>query len=266
MTTTTERPAPPLTDCPLTEPHTTGSLEDHWAGCRCPKTVSVHRIRLDMDARRKYATAMGRYTPDRVVDAAETVAYLKKLWKAGYLPVRIAEATGVPEDTMRSIFRSGRTKIRQSTATAILGYVPDPAHIARAGHVNALPTVRRLRALTALGHNCMSIAHLAPVPAGKDPVKYRRARAHLLKRLRHGDYKTTNPTAEADTAAAYEALWNREPDRSTRAQNAAATNAVRIARANGWLPPMYWDDDRLADPSYTPRIPFDSRYGDTPNG
>ena len=54
-----------------------------------------------------------------------------------------------------------------------------------------------------------------------------------------------------DVATLYERLWNTRPPRATEGQRAAADAARAYAAAQGWLPPLAWDDIDT-DPTPTP--------------
>lgn len=242
--------------------HRHGTTDAHSEGCRCPDTLAVHDFRMAKKRRRHRQQQLGLYTPDVLIDAGEVRAHIKKLVKAKNRPERIAEIAGVSLSGLNKI-RSGTGKVRTSTAERILAFQGDIAASVRAGDVPALATTRRLQALAALGHTAVAIAEYATVPADtKDRASYLRSRASLLKRIRSGEHKGTDPQIEADVIRAYDALWNAAPDRSHKNRAAGSTLMAKRAAQMGWLPPMYLDDDRMGDPSYKPRIPYLTRHND----
>jgi hypothetical protein len=93
--------------------------------------------------------------------------------------------------------------------------------------------VRRARALVARGWTPQAIEHAAGVPA-------RECRKALENRIRL--------SAEAATriAAAYEQLWDRQP------QDSPPDAADYADRARRWAPPMAWDDDVIDLPQGRP--------------
>lgn len=249
-----------MTQCHRPAGHRTGSTDTYAEGCRCPDSLAAHEFRLAKNRRRYRQINQGTYTPDSSVDPEPVRAHLRRLLRRGHLVTGIAAATGVAPRTVLSVLYDGRESCRNSTAEALLAFKGDPVAAVYSDNVPALATQRRLRALAAIGHTVPAVAALAPVPAGQDPAGWAKARASTLNRIRHGDHTGTSPTIEADTAAAYDALWNQPPDRSSRGQRAAVTALMRRAASEGWLPPMYLDDDRMADPSYRPRIPYNARH------
>lgn len=238
--------------CDLTEPHRTGSTDAYSAGCRCPDSLHAHDFRLAKNRRRYRQINDGTYTPDSSVDREPARQHLRQLQEDGHLITSISASTGIAVRTLLSVLHSKRPRCRSSTAETILAFTGDPVAGVYADNVPALATMRRLRALARIGHTVPAVAALAPVPEGKEPAAWAKSRASTLNRIRHGDHTGTSATIDADTASAYDALWNQPPDRSSRGQRAVVTALMRRAEAEGWLPPMAWDDDRMHDPTYTP--------------
>jgi hypothetical protein len=58
-----------------------------------------------------------------------------------------------------------------------------------------------------------------------------------------------------DVATLDERLWNTRPPRATEEQRAAADAAQAHAAAQGWLPPLAWDDIDPTPAAPTPQLP-----------
>ena len=96
--------------------------------------------------------------------------------------------------------------------------------------VDATGTRRRLHALMATG---WSYEHLADRLGVTPPAVRQWCNREQVK-----------PSTVATVRALYEELW-RVPGPSEHARRRAA--------ARGYLPPLWWDDDRIDDPAYDPR-------------
>lgn len=107
--------------------------------------------------------------------------------------------------------------------------------------VSAIGTRRRIQALACLGWSNAEVARRA----GMHPEH--------LPRLVHEVDTITRRTAER-IAKVYDALCMQLPVAETRHQKQAITNAKNRAARHGWLPPLAWDDDRIDDPTYRPRM------------
>lgn len=96
--------------------------------------------------------------------------------------------------------------------------------------IDATGTHRRLQALTAIGWTDEALAAQLGVTRG------------ALYQLRQRS-KVYRPT-ERRVSALYNRLW----------QTPGPSSAARTRAADaGWLPPLWWDDARIDDPTYDPR-------------
>ncbi len=96
--------------------------------------------------------------------------------------------------------------------------------------IPALGTLRRLRALVALGHTFTRIAQALEIS---------QQGAHYLT-TRERDYVRATTAAKVD--ALYEAWSMALPPSGTTADRKGATYARTVATKRGWLPPLAWDD------------------------
>lgn len=94
-------------------------------------------------------------------------------------------------------------------------------------------TRRRLHALTAVGWSAHALAERLGVTQG--------VVAALSTRT-----KRVHPSTAAAVRRLYDDLWDQTPPA------AGSERARRYAAAQGWPPPMAWDDDDLDDPAATP--------------
>lgn len=106
------------------------------------------------------------------------------------------------------------------------------AQLGRPRRVDATGTRRRIQALCAAGWPMDEIGARIGV-AGRDAV-------FLLTRRRWA-YRST----AARVAAVYEQLAD-TPGPSKRSST--------LARSRGWLPPLWWDDDTIDDPTFLPPV------------
>lgn len=155
----------------------------------------------------------------RRTDATQTRHHIERLLAAGWTKAQIARAAGVAHRTVGAVV-GGVANISKRTALAILsvqiGPAPDDAR-----DVDATGTVRRLRALVAIG---WPIAHLA-----KRLGMYDTAVGNIAR----GELAQVRATTAENVAALYRELC-RLPGPSQRA---------RIdARKKGWHGPLAWDD------------------------
>ena len=153
-----------------------------------------------------------------------------------WLPGRLdAAADATLAEHSRGDTRETR-RVRPDTATRILGIGMNDASRAPHSRVDATGTRRRLHALIAIGWP----GELLAAQLGRRP--------NSLHRSMTGESVTAR-TAH-DVATLYERLWSTRPPRGTRDQRAAAA-ARAHASAQGWLPPLAWDDIDT-DPTPTP--------------
>ena len=160
------------------------------------------------------------------VPAPPVAAHLHPLLDAGWSRARIAERAGVDRRTVHGLLKAERPSLRHRTAQRLLALHPgrtDPK-------VPAVGSMRRLRALARLGWPLTASA------AGAG-ISHPYARDIAAGRVR----RVSRPVADA-IAAMFDARSMRPgpmPRVATR------------AKANGWAPPMAWDD--IDDPAQRPR-------------
>lgn len=225
MTTTAERGT-----CVARKPGLVGHKID---GCRCQE---CHQANLDYENMRRRKLAYGQWQP--FVSAQPVRDHIVALRAAGAGTRRIAHLAGVSLPTINSIVwgskrRGLRQKIRTETAEAILAVQTDVTSVSPLGMVDATGTRRRIEALGALG---WSLAHLArELGCRQETIRPVAMRARVRK----------------ETAAAVGALYDRMLWVVPPA-NQVTTRCRNYAKAQGWAPPLAWDD--IDDPGDKPSV------------
>lgn len=104
--------------------------------------------------------------------------------------------------------------------------------------LDAAGTVRRLQALAFNGWPMAALGRRLGV-----------SRQSLRQTLRYT--RVSRATAET-VRALYDELWDQAPPQGDKFERRAATMTRNQARANGWVPPLAWDEDAIDDPAATP--------------
>lgn len=211
--------------------------------CRCRACRDANTAAA---AERNRAKLYGRW--DALVDATPAREHLQSLMAQGMGPKRIVEVSGIGHGSISAILygkpmrdpkqaRPPRKRISRDLHERIMAVRLDLAPSVR---VDSIGTVRRLRALVAIGWSQSKLARRL----GMHPANFG---AMLRARQVH------QRTAQA-VKALYEELWDQPPPTGTGYERAAAARAKAYAAEHGWPPPMAWDDDRIDDrTARTPR-------------
>lgn len=197
--------------------------------CRCTSCTAANTAASRSVTRKRI---YGRWQP--YVDAGPVRKHIAALRAAGIGVERIAQLAGLSVSHIRELAQHGRgdtagtQRVRPSTAMRVLRIGLGDASRAPSSRVNASGTRRRLQALVAIGWSAgLLAAHL-----GRRP--------NSLCRSMAGESVTAR-TAQ-DVAILYERLWNTPPPQMTNEQRVAANAARAHAAAQGWLPPLAWDN------------------------
>ncbi|WP_217235418.1 hypothetical protein [Streptomyces sp. AC555_RSS877] len=172
----------------------------------------------------------------RRTDATQTRHHIERLLAAGWTQAQIARAAGLAHHLISDV-RRGKQIISNNTAYAVLS-VPIGTPPADTRDVNATGTMRRLRALVAIG---WPIDQLAP-QLGIFPT--------ALGNITRGELANVRATT-ADTVALHYQHLIRRPGPSNRSRI--------LARKKGWHGPAAWDDN-IDDPNAQPEecAPFEA--------
>lgn len=212
----------------------TACYHSHHCRCDgCKKAKSVYA------KRNKFAAANGHRV---LIDPRRTQAHIARLVDGGLSLRQIERLSGVAAGRMPNILAA--RGIQRRTAAAILAVPLDSTP--PMGHVPAIGTIRRLRALQALG---WSITKLATLLGRRD----RSLRNTLTLAEVHVD--THRAVVEL-----YESMWDRRPPEDTADQRRQVARARNYAVRNGWAPPAAWDEDGphgIDNPDATPACPTD---------
>lgn len=195
-------------------------------GCPCRLCRNAENA---YDKRRRYLNETGR---TRMVDAAPVQAHLQDLFAdhAGW--VQLAAATGVSSSTIGAILHGKRREITRRVATLLLAVSAADVQPPNRS-TPALGSIRRGRALIALGHRFKDIAETSPLDLAT--VRY----------VINGNPVTISARTANGMNIAYRALAGR-PGTSER--------SLRRARRDGWASPAAWDDDAIDDPTAKPNL------------
>ncbi len=175
-----------------------------------------------------------------MVDAGPVRAHLLALRAAGIGNRRIGELSGVSRSALQKMSRNRpgtedplRSNVWRSTANRILAI---PLEVDNRGYgvrIDSTGSLRRLRALQAIGWTQTEIAHRI---------------GWTLQNLNR--YFISNPAMiNRGTAVTIAKLFNELqliPGPSERSR--------RHARKHGWAPPLAWDEDTIDDPAAKPDI------------
>jgi hypothetical protein len=211
--------------------------------CRCTDCTAANTA-VSRTANRE--RIYGRWHP--YVDAGPVREHIAALRAAGIGVERIAALAGLSVSHIRQLTEHGRgdsrgtKRVRPNTATRILAISIDDNNRAPRSRVDATGTRRRLQALIANGWP----TELLAAELGRRPTSLYRS--------------MTGPSVTARTAqdvtTLYSRLENARPPRATGEQRAAAEAAQAHAAAQGWLPPLAWDNiDTDMTPPSTPEVP-----------
>lgn len=211
--------------------------------CRCTPCTVAQSV---YNSQRLRQQAYGRW--DNLVDPEPARVHVRALMAQGMGLKRIIAISRVSSGQLFKLLygkpgpdgtRHPSRRIRRETEAKILAV---QLNLADGARVLSLGAVRRVQALVALGWSQSKIAtRLGILPANFTTIAHGR-RAEL--------------TVATDKAirGLYEEWSMRLPPADEWHDKSAASRARAHARANGWLPPLAWDDDRLDDPTYQPTV------------
>lgn len=188
--------------------------------CNCEPCTTAHRA---AKKRERVNRQLGRL-PLR--DASQARAKLNELHQTmGWND--IATAINGSSSHLRDIAFGRVTSIKQATHAKIMAVTPEPTG---GQYVDATGSIRRVRALHAIGHTAIAIAHASDTnksrifPLLEGHPRLRRALAVRIEE-------------------AYASL-SRQTGNNARARNRS--------RRESWAPPGAWDDDQIDDPDAHP--------------
>lgn len=195
--------------------------------CYCEPCVTVKR---KVRKRSKVNRELGRSAFTTIDAARAHIAVLHQTmsWSS------LTKASGIDNRALTLIYAGRRTKITRITEAKILAVQP-PQSVDLWVYVDSTGTVRRLRALMAIGHSGRAISEAV-----------RTGEAQIHKAAGSGQAYVRRHFA-ARVEAAYKQMAFKPPavDRFT-------TKSRNIAAAKGWHGPLAWDDATIDDPAAQP--------------
>lgn len=204
--------------------------------CRCdPCSLAKRR------ASKRTAHLAGR----QYTDPAPARTRVLELLGAGMPFGQIEALTGVNRTGLRYLIgdiagRQRASRVRVTTAAAILAVHPT-AHDSRAsGLCDPTGTVRRLQALMAIGwpiRRLAQVSRISNLPA---------------IRIEAGAGRPVRASTRAAVRTLYDELWDVDP-RTRGVDQRRWTLTRKRAALQGWPPPAAWDDDSIDDPSALPQ-------------
>lgn len=205
-------------------------------GCRCWPCVHATTA---YNQNRERQRAYGR-DGEKWVDADVVRAYIRSLTDAGMGLKRIVAAAGVSSGTFVKLVygvqgKPQTVRVRRETAERLLAV---RLELADGASVPSLGSVRRLRALVALGWSQAKLAERLGMSGANFGTMMRQQAVTVRK--------------DREIRALYDELALTLPPETNQRERIAASRARRHAKSHGWLPPLAWDDDRLDDPDYEP--------------
>jgi plasmid maintenance system antidote protein VapI len=210
--------------------------------CRCDDCREGHR-RSAYNLRR--AKLYGRYRPPEMVAAQPVRDHVRQLNKFGIGVDRVASIAHVTEAGIRNLVygRTGKgdpgrrrppEQVGAELARRILAVRPETRHLAANAVVPARGVQRRLQALICLGWSQRKLAaHLDMAPAQFGKLLHRTPGVTKRMHERVSDL--------------FDDLWDKKPPTAGRYELNAHNRARNLALANGWVPPLAWDDIDLDD-------------------
>lgn len=206
-----------------------GTVSRYKAGCRCPECAEAN-TEYQREYKRRRRT--GRPTTN-LVDAAPVRAHVRALMAAGMTRQEIAARANATDPLRHLLYGKPSQgypparRINAITARRILAIPVPDGPVASWGRVDGDGPRRRVQALAAIGWPMAWQAE----QVGMHPK--------MLQRFVRGRSRISAVYA-ARIRDLYDRYWDRGPEPS-RYVSVART----VARRNGWLPPMAWDDDLI---------------------
>lgn len=168
------------------------------------------------------------------------IDHLLRLQRAGLSVACVSRCSGISSYAIHLILARKRERVRASTADAIVSVQMSDVFRSEDGdNVPSVGTVRRLRALHAIGYSGMDLA----AEMGFSAVTVR----DLLTGAK--------PLVRASTARRVTEVFA-SLEVHSRPRSRPAVRAINRAARLGWAVPFAWDLDSIDDPAARPRVPM----------
>lgn len=210
--------------CPPGHPHAETTMCYRAHRCRCASC----RARRATDSRAQSQRV--RTGEAQVFMPPESVIpHVRELMRNGWRYADIAKVSGVAVPTIQRIMVGRTRRVEQETALALLGTTPNMRHrIVGKDSVDATGTIRRLRALAALGWSFPTLS-----------ARLGRTRGYVANLV---SQRFVTVHTRDMVANLYDELWDQLPQPVTPTERAVAKRQREHAQAMGWSPPLAWDD------------------------
>ncbi|MFH8926346.1 hypothetical protein ACH4D4_04755 [Streptomyces pristinaespiralis] len=168
----------------------------------------------------------------RRVNAQSAANHVHTLLELGWNQAQISRRAGIAHRVIGSLKNGTYATISRATEQAVLS-VPAGPPPADSPDTDATGTIRRIRALIAIGYPGAAIAH--------ETGLHRDA----LNKIARAETPCVRVATATAVAKAYRRL----------SRNAGPSNRARLlARKKGWHGPLAWDDTTIDDPNAQPDI------------
>lgn len=188
--------------------------------CRCGPCRAANTA---YSRTRNRLIAYGQWQPN--VDGGQVREHLALLAARGWSQWQIAVAAGADQATISRVMSAPDRMVRVETARKILAV--DPASHPGSGFMPVVGSMRRLRALAAVGHGLPAVAAVSGLSESG------------LSVVRRGVTATVEYATHVAVMGAYGELS------MVRGEGRGASRARRVAADAGWVPPLGWDDEWL---------------------
>lgn len=203
--------------------------------CYCEPCVLIKRkVRKRSEVNRQ----LGRRALVDAKPAREHLAMLHRTMSWASL----AAATGIGDRALCLVYGGQRTRISRATHARITSVQP-PKQADATIYIDATGTIRRIRALMAVGYSARAIADAADTTEAR------------VQKIASG----VQPTVRAGLAQRVALAYKRLAFRPTPV-NRFTARARNRAASNGWPGPLAWNDD-IDDPKAVPEVDEPVRAG-----
>lgn len=203
----------------------------------CGNTGSPARRGLCSKHRHLELLQSGR--PMGYADVQPVADHLTRLLRAGLSVSCISRCSGMSAFAIYLILQGKREKVRAATAANLFAVKPSDVLRSEDGaHIPSVGTVRRLRALHAIGYT------------GTDLATRLDFSSTTVRELLAGE----KPLVRASTARSVAALFN-ALEVNPRSRSGSTSRAINRAKRLGWPVPFSWDGDTIDDPGARPCVP-----------
>ena len=207
-----------------------GRRSTYLRGCPCAPCGLAHARWT-----KGYRSRVAQHDPSLPIPAGPVAEHVTMLLRTMSITA-LAAAAGVPTSTVRRV--RSQARVRPATAAALLAV--RPARATGRHYVDATGSRRRMQALAAMGWAPARVAGVAG----------------LTRQLAVGICRGRVQWVWASTAdsvrAAYDELSMRPFVPSSVVERGHQTRLRTLVAAQGWVPPLAWDDDTIDDPAAVP--------------